>query len=158
MANLPTAQLVSRCLCVMATATFLWMTSSNLQPRIWSMISGRNQMMMVRHGAHIQEASQQQTQAFYGLNGGFKRWLSDSSDTLKSIENVILVFWAIKNKALVLIRMRLCYVTMITLWVLTLQAFWPIECVQAATLLQISRCEDGMHWLHSCSRICVVGG
>jgi len=41
---------------------------------------------------------------------------------------------------------------------LLLQALWPIGSVQAAAQLQISRCEDGMHWLDSCSRLCVVGG
>jgi len=34
----------------------------------------------------------------------------------------------------------------------------PIGTVQAAAQLQSSHCEDGMHWLDSCSRICVVGG
>jgi len=35
MANKLTTQLMPRCLWVEATATFYWMTSSNLQPRIW---------------------------------------------------------------------------------------------------------------------------
>ena len=41
---------------------------------------------------------------------------------------------------------------------LPLETLWPIERVQAAAQLQITRCEDGMHWLDGCLRICVVGG
>ena len=39
-----------------------------------------------------------------------------------------------------------------------LQALSPIGSVQTAAQLQISHCEDGMHWLDSHSRIWVVGG
>jgi len=31
-------------------------------------------------------------------------------------------------------------------------------CVQPTNQQQISRCENGMHWLDGCSSICVVGG
>jgi len=36
--------------------------------------------------------------------------------------------------------------------------FWPIGCVRAAAQLQISDCEDGMHWQDCCSRMCVGSG
>jgi len=157
-ANMPTAQMVPRCLCVVATATFLWMTSSHLQPMIWSTLSGRNRTMMVRRGAPIQEASPRRKQASKSLNVRFKRGLSDSSNTLKSSKTVLLVSLPITSKPLLLMRMWLGYLSTITLWILLLQALWPIGSLQAATQLQISRCEDGMHWLYGCSRICVVGG
>ena len=54
--------------------------------------------------------------------------------------------------------MWLGYVSTITLRILPLQALWTIDSVQAAAQLQISRCEDGMHWLDGCLRIWVVGG
>ena len=38
-----------------------------------------------------------------------------------------------------------------------MQALWPIGSVQAASQLQISPGEDGMHWLDGCSRISVLG-
>ena len=41
---------------------------------------------------------------------------------------------------------------------LPVQACCPIGSVQVAAQLQISCCEDGMHWLDSCLRIWVVGG
>jgi len=150
--------MVPRCLCVVATATFLWMTSSHLQPRISSTILGRNQMMMVRRSAQIQEASRRRTQASRGLNRSFKWGLSDSSNTLKWTETVPLVSWPITHKALLLMRMWLIYASTITLWILPLQALWPIGSVQAAAQLQISCCEDRMHWLDSCLTICVMGG
>jgi len=95
---------------------------------------------------------------FQSLNGSFKRGLSDSSDTLKLSETVLLVSLPITSKALMLMRMWLGYASTITLWILPLQALWPIGCVQEAAQLQISRCEDGMHWLDGCLRISVVGG
>jgi len=145
-------------LCVLAAPTFLWMTSSQLQPKIWSMISGRNLMMIVRRGAQIQDVSRQRKQASKSLNGSFNRALSNSCDTLKSSETVLLVSLPRTSKALLLMRMWLGCVSTITLWILPLQALWPIGSIQAAAQLQISRCEDGIHWLDGCLRICVVGG
>jgi len=87
-----------------------------------------------------------------------QRRLSDSSDTLKSSEIVLLVCLPIKSKALVQMRMWLGYASTIRLWILPRQALRPIHTIQAAAQLQISDCEDGMHWLYGCSRICNVGG
>jgi len=95
---------------------------------------------------------------FQSLNGSFKRGLSDSSDTLKSSLTVLLVSFPITSKVLWLMRMWLGYTSMITWWIIQLQALWPIGSVHAAAQLQISHCEDGMHWLNGCSRICIVGG
>ena len=39
-----------------------------------------------------------------------------------------------------------------------LQTLWPIGRLEAAAKLQIGHCQDGMHWLDGCSRICVLGG
>ena len=114
--------------------------------------------MMVRCGALIQEASQLQKQASKSFNGSFKRGFSDSSDTLEPSRTMLLVSLPITSKALWLTRMWLGYASTITLSILPLQALWPIGSVHAAAQLQISRCEDGMHWLDGCSRICVVGG
>jgi hypothetical protein len=72
-------------------------------------------MMMVRRGAQIQEASRRRKQASKSLNGSFKRGLSDSSDTLKSSETVLLVSLPITSKALLLMRMWLGYASTITL-------------------------------------------
>jgi len=152
------AQLVPRGLCLVAVATILSMTSSCLQRRICTTISGRNWMMMLRCGIQIQEASRLRKQASKSSNGSFKRWLSDSHDNLKSSETVLLVSLLITSKALLLMRMWLGCACTITLWILRLQACWPIRCVQAAAQLQISRCEDGMPWQFGCSRICVVCG
>jgi len=57
-ANKPTARLVHSRLYMEAAATFLWMTSSILQQRIWSTILWRNQMMMLRYGAQLQDTAQ----------------------------------------------------------------------------------------------------
>ena len=152
------AQLVSRPLWVVAAATFLWMAFSHLQPRIWLAISWGNPSIMGRRGAQIEEASRRQKQAPKSLNGSFKGGLSDSSDCLKSSETLLLVSFLITTKALLLMRMWLGYASTITLWILPLQAVWQIRSVQADAQLQISRCEDGMHWLDGCSRICVVYG
>jgi len=157
-ANTPTAQPVPRCLCILVAPTFLSMTSSHLEPRIWSTLLGRNWMMIVGHGTLIHELSQQQIQASKRLNGSFKRGLSDCSDALKSSKTVLLVLLPMMSKALLLMSMWLGYASTITFWILPLQALWPIGSVQAASQLQISRCEDGMHRLDGCSRIYFVGG
>jgi hypothetical protein len=115
-------------------------------------------MMMVKRGAHIQQVSRQRTQASKSLNGSFKRGLSDRSDTLKSSETVLMVCLPITSTALLLMRMWLGYARTITLWILPLQALWPIGGVLAAAQLQISRCEDGMNWLDGFSTIGVVRG
>jgi len=158
MANKPTAQLVPRRVCIIAAATLFWMTSSHLQRRIWSMISRRDRMMMVRRGAQIQEPSWPQKQASKSLNWSFKRKLPDSSDTMKWSETLLLVSLQITNNAWMMMTMLLGYVSTITLCILPLQAPSPIGHVQPATQLPISQCEDGMPWLDGCSRICVVGG
>jgi len=107
-------------------------------------------MMIVRRGVRIQESFWWWKQAFESLSGRFERGLSDSSDTLKSSETVLLVSWPITSKALLLMRKWLAYTSMITLWILPLHDLWPIGSVLAATQLQITRCEDEMHWLDSC--------
>jgi len=58
MANMPTAQLVRRCLCMGASATFHWMRLSHLQLRILMTMSGWNRLMIQTHGVKIQETSQ----------------------------------------------------------------------------------------------------
>jgi len=68
-----------------------------------------------RRGAQIQEASRRRKQASKCLNGNFKRGLSDSSDTLKSSETVLLVSLPITSKAMLLMRMWLGYASTITL-------------------------------------------
>jgi hypothetical protein len=40
----------------------------------------------------------------------------------------------------------------------SMQALWPIESIQATAQLHLSHCNDGVHWVGSYSRICVVGG
>jgi len=157
MANKPTAQPVPRCLGEVATATFLWLTSSHLHPRIWWTILGRNQVIMVRSSAQIHHASRCWKPAFKSLNGRFKRGLSDISDTSKSFETVILVCFPITSKVLLLMRMYLGYVSTIRLWILPLQVLWPMASEQAAAQLQISPCEETMHLLDGCSRIYIVG-
>jgi len=99
-ANKPMAQLVPRHWCVLAAATMLWITSSQLQPRIWSTISGSNWMMMLRRGTKIEEASRWRNQASKCSNGSFKTGLSDSRHTLMSSETVLLVSLPIRSIAL----------------------------------------------------------
>ena len=155
---MPTAQLVPRCLCVVAPATYLWMTSSHLQPRIWLTILGRIWMTMVRCGAQIQERSQWRNQASKSSIGTWKREWSDRNDALKWSNTVLLVALLITTKALLLMRMWHGYVSRITVWILPPQALWPNVSLQAAAQQQISPCEDGMHRLDGCLRISIVGG
>jgi len=115
-------------------------------------------MMMVRRGVRIQEASRRRNQASKSLNRSFKRGLSDSCSSLMSSETVLLVSLPITSKALLLMRIWLGYARTITWWILPPQALRPIGSVQAAAQLQISHCEDAMHWLDSCLMISVVGG
>jgi len=157
-ANEPTAHRVPRCLCLVTSATFPWMTSSHLWLRIWSTMSGRDRMMILRRGAQIQEASQCRKPASKHSNGIFKGILSDSSNTLMSSKTVLLVSLLFTSKVLFLIRMWLGCMSTITLWILPLRTHWPKECVVAAAWLQISRCEDGMHWMHDCQKISFVRG
>jgi len=152
------ARLMPRCLCVVTAPTFLWMTLSPLQPRIWLTILGRNQMMMVRLSAQIHAASPPRNQASKHLNRSFKQILSDSSNTLKSSNTVLLVSVQSTSQASFLMRMWHGNASTITLWILPPQALWPKGILQAATQLQISGCEDGMRWLASCLRIWVVRG
>jgi len=55
-------------------------------------------------------------------------------------------------------RMWLVYPSTLTLWILLLQVVCSIVSVQAAVQLWISRCDDGMHCLDCCYRMCIVGG
>jgi len=64
----------------------------------------------------------------------------------------------ITRKGLLLIRKWLGYASAVTLWILSLQVLWPIGSGQAATQLQICRCEDRMHLLDGYWKICVRGG
>jgi len=68
------------------------------------------------------------------------------------------VSFSITSKALFLMRMSPSYLRGMTLWILLLWDSWPIECAQGATNLHSWRCDDGMHWLDGCSRICAMGG
>jgi len=156
--NKPTSHLVPKCLWVVPACTFLRMTSSNLRPRIRSIILGRKQMRRLRCGAQIQEASRQQNQASKSLNRCCKGGSSDSNDTFKWAKTVLLLTLSIPNIFLFLMRIWPGYASMITLWILLLQAIWPKGSALAATELQISHHEDGNHWLDGCSKICVVGG
>jgi len=121
-ANKPTAQLVPRYLCVVAAVIFLGMSPSHLQPRIWSMIVGRNRMMRVRRGARIHEASDQRNQASESLKWGFNRGVPDRGNTLKSPETMLLVPLPITCNASLLMRMWLGYTSRITFWIIPLQA------------------------------------
>jgi hypothetical protein len=71
---------------------------------------------------------------------------------------MILVCLPLRSNALLLMRMWLGFVSTITLWILPLQALWPIETGQAGTQREIHSCQDGMHWVNGCLRISVVGG
>jgi len=71
---------------------------------------------------------------------------------------VLIVSLPITISASLLMRISLAYLGMITLCILPQQVLWPIGRVHAATQLEISCCEDGMHWLDGCLRICIVGG
>jgi len=152
------AHLLPSCLCVVAAAIILWMRSSHILRRIWSMISGRNWMVMLKHGTEIQKASWPRMQASKRLNGIFKNVLTDCSNTLKPAETMLLVNLLITSQGLLQITMWLGYAIMITFWIFPLQALWPVGSVQAATPLQNSHCAHGMHWLDSCLTIRVVCG
>jgi len=106
MAIKPTAQMMAWRLCMLAAATFLWMPSSHLQPRIWSTISGRNRMMIVRHSAQIQEASRERKQASKRLNGSLKRGLSD-----RLYRHVVRVAasgtWCVQGRVMAILSSRL---------------------------------------------------
>jgi len=143
---------------MVATATLLLMTSFHHQQRIWSIISGRHRIMMVRRIIHTPEAYGQWEQASKSLKGSYNGGFSASSDTLKLSENVLLVCFP--NRSIVLWQMWMwrSYVSTITLQLLLLWAVWLIGTSLAATPLLICRCEDGMHWLDCCSRIFFAGG
>jgi len=100
-ANKLTAHLLPRQLCVVAAVTFLWITSSHSQPGIWSTISWRNRIMMLRRGAQIWEPSHRQKNTSKSLNRSFKGELSDSSNTEKSSETMLLVSLPIKEPSVV---------------------------------------------------------
>jgi len=157
-ANKPTAHLVPRHLCVVAAAIFLWMISSHLQLRIWSTISAENWMMMLRCGTRIEKDSRRQQQACDSSEIIFNGGLSDSSDTLKSCETMVLVSLPITSNGFLLMRLWLGSPSTITLCILPLRALLPIGSVQAAAQLQISHFENAMHCLDGRSKICVVGG
>jgi len=72
-------------------------------------------MMMVKPVIKIQEASRRQKQVSKCLNGNIKRLLSDSSNSLKPSETVLLVSLPITSKALLLVIIWLGYTSTITL-------------------------------------------
>jgi hypothetical protein len=111
----PLAQMVTRQLYVTLAATFLWMASSRLQPRISSTILGWNRMMRVWRAAQIHKPSRQGKQASKGLIVSFKIGLSDISDHLKASENLFFVTLPIRIKQLLQIRMWLGCTTTIKL-------------------------------------------
>jgi len=157
-ANKPTAHLVRRHVCMLAPAAYRWMTSSQLKPRIRVEILGRNWMMMLRHSSQFQESSQQRKQALKSSNWSFNGRLSFRSDTLMPSETVRFVSLPITRNEWLMTTMWLGYASTITLEILLLQALWRMGSIQVAAQLLISHCEEEMHWLDSCSRICVVGG
>ena len=105
MANKGMAHLVHRGLWVVAATLSLWMTSTDLQLRIWLMIKGINQMMMLKNGAQIQEASWQRKQASKSLEWSIQGGLSGSNHTLKSSETILLVSLLVTSKAMFLMRL-----------------------------------------------------
>jgi len=133
MANKPTAHLVPRHLCPLASATIRLMTSSHLRPTIWSTTSGRNRMIMMQGGAWIEEASRLRKQASKSNKESLKGGLSNCTDARKWSKTVLLVCLPIINKELLLTRMWLGYASTITLWILPLWAVWPIDSIQPAT-------------------------
>jgi len=147
-----------RCVCVVAAATSHWMISSRLQARTWSMISCRNGIMMLRCGAHIREASRQLAQAFTCSIGSFIWGISDSSDTLKSSDTMLLLSLPVMSKAVWMKGMWLGYTSTIKLWILTLQALRPRGSIRVAAQLEISRGGDAMLWLDGRSMIRDVSG
>jgi hypothetical protein len=157
-ANEPTPQLVPRRLCVLPAPTVLWVTSSHIQPRIRSTILGSVRKMMVRNCAQMQEASRRWKHASKSFNRTFTSGFSGSSNILRYSKTVLLVCWPITIKVLLRMRMWLGNVNLIALWILPLQTLWPIWCFYAAAQLQITHCEDGMHWLNGCSTIWIVVG
>jgi len=64
----------------------------------------------------------------------------------------------IMSNMMLLMRMWLGYASRITLLIFPRRALWPIGSVQAAAQLHIRHCDNGMHWLDGCSRMCDVGG
>jgi len=84
--------------------------------------------------------------------------LSNHSNTFMSSETMLLVSLPITCKALLLTRMWVGNVSTITFLIHRLPALWPIICVNGAIQLHICCCEDGMHRLDGCSRICIVSG
>ena len=115
-------------------------------------------MTRLGSGTQIQVAFWWQNKAFKWSKGSIQGALSACSNTLRSSETMLFVFLPISTKRLCLIRMWLSYASTITLWIVPVHTLWPVGSVQAAAQLQISYCEDGMHWLDSCSKICIVGG
>jgi len=153
-----TWHLVPRCSCMVPTATFPWMTISQLQPKIWCRIPGRHPMTIRSGNSQIAKALRWWKQTVNCSKETFNRRYADSSDTLQSSDSVFLVTLPITSKVLLLLRMWHVYANTIWLWILPLEAFWPIARLQTAPKLHISCCEDRMPWLHGCCRICVLGG
>lgn len=156
--NKPTQQLLHTRLCLASVATILWMISSDHQLRTWLTLSGGNQMLLQRHSTCIQVDYQQQTQISHCLKWCFKGRLTYCSDTLKRSEITHVVALWITSKRWMLIRMWLCYVSTITLWMHSLWAPQPIRSVQAVTQQRIHCCEDRMHRRDGCSIIWIEGG
>ena len=114
-------------------------------------------MTLVRCSTQIPKNSWWRQQVSKSLNESFKGGLWDSSYTLKSSETMIRVSFPITSNAVLLIRIRIGYVSEIILWILLQPALWPIGNVHAATQRLVNHCEDGMYWLDCYSSICVVG-
>jgi len=133
-------------------------TSYQLLVRMWSMTLGRNQIMVLRCGAPIPVAFQPQKHDSNSSTESIKSSMWGSRSALKLSEIVLWVSLPITSKALLMFWMWLGYTSIITLQHLLLQAICPIESEHVATPLHMYHCEDGMHWLDSCSRIGIVGG
>jgi len=144
-ANQPTILLVPWRICVVEAATFLWMNTSHLQPRIWSRMSGRNWMMMLWSGAKMLEASWWRTQNSNSLSLSLNGELSGSSDTLKPSVTMLLIPLSILRKLMLLLRMELGNLSTITVRILLRWVHSPTWSIQEATQLQISLCENVMH-------------
>ena len=145
------AHLVPRHLCVVAAATFLWMSSFYLWPSIWLTISGSDRTMVLTYCAQTREASRQPKQPSKSFKGSFKEPFPDSSDMFKTSGTVPFVPFPIWTNALLPMRKCLGSGSTITLGILPLRAISQIGGIQTAAQLQISCCEDGMHWMDGCS-------
>jgi hypothetical protein len=145
-ANKPIAHLVFTHRWIVATDITNCMKSSDLLPWIWWTTSQSNLIIMGKCSAQIREASRRCKQATKRSTATVRGGSTDSSNVVKSPENVLLVWLGILCEALLLTRMWLGYTSIITLWILRLRAFKQIGCVEVSDQLQITGFKAGMNW------------